>query len=99
MNLDVTEVNMVVNGIPNKVFSQGTKGRDLCKEELRRKTVLSLGSMKDSDLHDSGLRLVNTKEGVQLNRKGSVSGNVKCHIFILSVTQFIVANRELKSVT
>lgn len=68
-------------------------------EELRRKTVLSLGSMKDSDLHDSGLRLVNTKVGVQLNRKGSVSGNVKCHIFILSVTQFIVANRELKSVT
>lgn len=27
-------------------------------EELRRKTALSLGSMKDSDLHDSGLRLV-----------------------------------------
>lgn len=46
-------------------------------EELRRKTALSLGSMKDSDLHDSGLRLVNTKEGVQLSRKGSVSGNVK----------------------
>lgn len=36
LNLDVTEVNMVVNGIPNKVFSQGTKGRDLWKEVYRR---------------------------------------------------------------
>ena len=102
MNLDVTEVNMVVNGIPNKVFSQGTKGRNLWKEVYRRiEKENSAQSRKheDSDLHDSGLRLVNTKEGVQLSRKGSVSGNVKCHIFILSVTQFIVANRELKSVT
>ena len=45
--------------------------------------------------------LVNTKEGVQLaiNRKLSGSGNIKCHIFILSDAQFNIINRELESVT
>ena len=43
-----------------------------------------LRSMRDSNLHENGLRLVNTKEGVQLaiNGNASSSGNIKCHIFI-----------------
>ena len=49
----------------------------------------NLRSMRDNNLHGSGLRLVNTKKGVQLaiNRKASGSGDVKCHIFILSDAQ------------
>ena len=45
-----------------------------------------LRSMRDSNLHENGLRLVNTKEGVQLamNGNASSSGNIKCHIFIPS---------------
>lgn len=40
---------------------------------------INLRSMRDNDLHGSGLKLVNTKERVQLaiNRKTSGSGNVK----------------------
>ena len=47
---------------------------------------IDLRSMRDSAVSESGLRLVNTKEGVQLviNEKASGSGNVKCDIFILS---------------
>ena len=47
---------------------------------------VDLRSMKENDLHGSGSRLVNSKDGVQLtmNRKTSGSGEVKCHIFILS---------------
>ena len=57
--------------------------------------------MRDIDLHGSGLRLVNMKEGVQLaiNIKALGSVNVKCHIFILSDTQLSIINRELESVT
>ena len=62
---------------------------------------IDLRSMKDKDLHGSGLKLVNTKEGAQLaiNRKASGSGNVKCPIFILSDAQLNIINRELASVT
>ena len=50
---------------------------------------IDLRSMRDYGLHEIGLRLDNTKEGVQLavNRKASGSGNVKCYIFILSDAQ------------
>ena len=43
---------------------------------------MDLRSMRDNDLHGSGLRLVNTKEGVKLaiNRKASGLGNVKRHM-------------------
>ena len=56
--------------------------------------------MRDNDLHRSGLKSVNAKDGVQLtiNRKASGSGNVKCHIFIISDAQFNIINRELESV-
>ena len=56
--------------------------------------------MTKNDLHGSGLRLVNTKDGVPLtvNRKTSGSGEAKCHIFILSDAQFNIVNSELESV-
>jgi len=42
---------------------------------------IDLRSVEDNALHGSGLRLVNTKEGVQLvlNRKTSGSGEAKYH--------------------
>ena len=57
-------------------------------------------SMRDSELHGSGLKLVNMKEGVQfaINRKVSGLGNVKCHIFIPLDAQLNIINPELESV-
>lgn len=62
---------------------------------------VELRSMGENQLHDSGLRLVNTKDGVQLtiNRTTSGSGNVKRHIFISLDAQFNIVNKELESVT
>ena len=74
---------MTVNGIPNKIYSQGMKTRDFWEEIFRRfgkenssldatdfytgdrfALFVDLRSMKENNLHGSGLRLVNTKEGV-----------------------------------
>lgn len=43
-------------------------------------------STRGNDLYGSGLRLVNKEKRVQLaiERKASGSGNLKCHVFILS---------------
>ena len=62
---------------------------------------IDLRSMRVNHLHGSGLRVMNTKEGVQLaiKRKASGSGNVKCHIFILSDAQLNIVDREVESVT
>ena len=119
LNPDITQVKVTVNGIPNKVYSQGMKSRDMWEEVNRRfgkenssmtpsdffagdrfALFIDLRSMKDNELHGSGLRLVNTKEGVQLtlNRKTSGFGEAKCHIFILSDAQLNIVNRELESV-
>ena len=119
-NPDITEVKVVVNGIPNKIYSQGMKTRDFWEEIFRRfgkensslnatdfyagdrfALFIDLRSMKENNLHGSGLRLVNTKEGVQLTikRNTSGSGNAKCHIFILSDAQLNIVNKELESVT
>ena len=58
-------------------------------------------SMRDNGPLESGLRLVNKIEGVQLafNRKALGSGNVICHIFILPDAQLSITNCELESMT
>ena len=109
-----------MNGVPNKIFSQGMKTKDMFDEVFRRfgkenssmNTIeffagdkfalfIDLRSMKDNDLHGSGMRLVSTKDGVYLsiNRTASGSGSVKCHIFILADAQFNILNKELESMT
>ena len=119
-NPDITEVKVTVNGILNKIYSQGMKTRDFWEEIFRRfgkenssldatdfytgdrfALFVDLRSMKENNLHGSGLRLVNTKEGVQLSikRKTSGSGNANCNIFILSDAQINIVNKELESVT
>ena len=35
-NPDITEVKMIVNGIPNKVYSQGMKTKDMWEEVIGR---------------------------------------------------------------
>ena len=116
-NPGITEVKVVVNGIPNKIYSQGMKMRDFWEERFGKENsslnatdfyagdrfalFIDLRSMKENNLHGSGLRLVNTKEGVHLmiKKNTSGSGNAKCYIFILSDAQINIVNKELESVT
>ena len=84
-NPNITEVKVIVSGIPNKNYSQGMKIGDMWEEVFRRSgkensamnaihsytgnrfnPFIDLRSVNDNDRHGSGLRFVNTKEGVQL---------------------------------
>ena len=62
--------------------------------------MIDLRSMADHSMHGSGTRLVNTKDGVQLEleRNASGSGNVNCHIFVISDAQMNIIGRQLESV-
>ena len=62
--------------------------------------LIDLRSMEDNTMHGSGTRLVNTKDGVHLEteRKGSGSGNLKCHVYTISDTQMNIMNSQLESV-
>ena len=57
---------------------------------------IDLRSMSNNNLHGSGLKLINTKDGVNLTIKRATeeSGNVKCHIFILSDVQLNIVNES-----
>ena len=62
--------------------------------------LIDLRSMRDQSLHGSGTRLVNTKDGVQheLEMKASGSGEVKCHVFVISDSQLNIMGQQLASV-
>ena len=62
--------------------------------------LIDLKSMAANEMHGSGVRLVNTKDGVllEIERTASGSGNVNCHIFTISDAQFNVQGRQLQSV-
>ena len=62
--------------------------------------MIDLRSMADHSMHGSGTRLVNTKNGVQLEleRNKSGSGNVNCHIYVISDAQMNILGRQLESV-
>ena len=123
-NPDITSVKITVDGIPNKIFSQGMESRDMWAEVRRHfgspyveagesymnatkfytgdkfGLFIDLRSTSDKTLHGSGLRLVNTKDGVHLEieRTTGGSGTVKCFVFIISDAQIVLANRELESI-
>ena len=62
--------------------------------------LIDLRSMADRTMHRSGTRLVNTTDGVQLEleRKASGSGNINCHIFMISDSQFDILDNQLEDV-
>ena len=62
--------------------------------------LIDLRSMASQEIHGSGTRLVNTTDGVQLEieRKNNGSGDVNCHVFIISDSQFNVMDKQLQSV-
>ena len=62
--------------------------------------MIDLRPMADQALHGSGTRNVNTHDGVQLalERNASGSGNVNCHIFVISDSQMNILGNQLESV-
>ena len=58
--------------------------------------LIDLCSMADHAMHGSGTRLVNTKDGVQLEleRNASGSGNVNCHVFVISDSQMNIQGQQ-----
>jgi len=62
--------------------------------------LIDLRSMADRTMHGSRTRLVNTTDGVQLEleRKASESGNINCHIFVISDSQFNILDNQLEDV-
>jgi len=62
--------------------------------------LVDLRSMADRSMHGSGVRLVNTTDGVQLEleRKASGSGVINCQVFVISDAQFNILGKQLKDV-
>ena len=62
--------------------------------------LIDLRSMESQKLHGSGTRIVNSTDGVQLEieRDGKGSGQVNCHVYIISDSQFNILNKQLESV-
>ena len=61
--------------------------------------LIDLSSMENQKMHGSGTRIVNSTNGVQLEieRDAKGSGQVKCHIFIISDALFNIQNRQFES--
>ena len=62
--------------------------------------LIDLRSMASQEMHGSGTRLVNTTDGVQLEieRDDKGSGQVNCHVFVISDSQFNIIDKQLDSV-
>ena len=62
--------------------------------------MIDLHSMADHSMNGSGTRLVNTKDGVQLELESNASGsgNVNCHIYVISDAKMNILGRQLESV-
>ena len=62
--------------------------------------MIDVCSMVNQDMHGSGMQIVNSTDSVQLEieRKTKGSGDVKCHVFIISDYLFNLMDRQLESV-
>ena len=62
--------------------------------------LIDLRSMESQKMHGSGIRTIDSTDGVQLeierDRKGS--GQVNYHVFIISDSQFNIIGKQLDSV-
>ena len=62
--------------------------------------LIDLRSMESQKMHGSGTRIVNSTDGIQLEieRDAKGSGQVNCHVFIISDAMFGIMDRQLESV-
>ena len=83
-------------------LEKGTSNMDHTKfyTDNKFKLPIDLRSMTDTTMRDSGIRLVNTKDSVflEIERKTSGSGNLKCHVFTISDPKLKIMDRQFHSV-
>ena len=62
--------------------------------------LIDLRSLASHQMHGSGTNIMNSTDGVQLEieRKTSGSGDVNCHVYIISDAQFNIMSQRLESV-
>jgi len=62
--------------------------------------VIDMRTMADQSMHGSGTCIVNSTDGVQLEieRKTEGSGDMKCHVFVISDSQLNLMDRQLSDV-
>ena len=62
--------------------------------------LIDLRSMASQEMHSSGIRLVNSTDGIQLEIERDAKGSrqVNCHVFVISDTQANILNSKLESV-
>ena len=62
--------------------------------------LIDLRSMDSHEMQGSGLRLVNSTDGIQLEieREATGTGVVNCWDFVISDSQFNIQNQQLQSV-
>jgi len=60
--------------------------------------LVDLRSMADRSMHGSGVRLVNSTDGVQLEleRETSGSGNINCQVFVISDAQLNIIDKQVQ---
>jgi len=126
INPQIESVEITIEGVPNKVYSQGYAPRHLWKEarryfgqtaadhdiyinELdfhRDKFCLFVDarSFQSVDHHGQGLKIENTKDGVQLQIKkkdthvDDVDKNIYAHIYVLSDAMITIEGGKLKNI-
>jgi hypothetical protein len=123
-NPSITNVDITMEGLPNKVYSQGYKANKQwyeCRkffypsEEHKHNDNLDmdepkfygddkfalwvdLRSTEDVSLHGSGLRLQNTKDGVQLSIKRDSTENYKMYVYVVADAQLNLVGIALRDV-
>ena len=62
--------------------------------------LVDLRLMADRSMHGSGVHLVNSTDGVQLQleRKASGSGTINCQVFVISDAQFNILGNQMEDV-
>ena len=62
--------------------------------------LINLRSMASQKMHGSGTRLVNSTDGIQLRieRHAKGTGQVNCHVFVISDAQLNIVGKQLDSV-
>ena len=62
--------------------------------------LIDLRSMASQEMHGSGTRLLDTKDGIILaiERDAKGSGTVNCHIYVIADAQFNVSGGKMHSV-
>ena len=119
---DLKKISVTINGLPNMLYNNGIKSRDIWSEVSRffmkekykpqhmtlQKfytknkfgLLIDLRSMESQKMHGSGTRIVNSTDGIQLEIEmdGKGSGQVNCHVYIISDSQFNILDKQLESV-